>query len=93
MESWLSKISKWTPGLTSANFRGTPGQKVKVKELFTKPRKNRGLIDMAPAVDILITSYETLFSDIKWFRKLCGDTWSWTRVTDSTTSQSEHRLF
>jgi hypothetical protein len=24
---------------------------------------------------------------------LCGDTWSWTRVTDSTTSQSEHRLF
>ncbi|KAF7596359.1 hypothetical protein BBP40_002103 [Aspergillus hancockii] len=69
METWLSEISKWTPGLTFAKFHGTPGQKEKVKKLFTAPRKNTGNINLVPVVDIVVTSYETLIADIKWFRK------------------------
>ncbi|KAE8311432.1 SNF2 family N-terminal domain-containing protein [Aspergillus transmontanensis] len=73
METWISEIIKWTPELTSIKFHGTPSKKEAVKKLLTPVRgKNRR--SLKSAVDIVITSYETLTSDIKWFRKF---TWQY----------------
>ncbi|KAE8350407.1 SNF2 family N-terminal domain-containing protein [Aspergillus coremiiformis] len=69
MDTWLSEISKWTPELTSIKFHGTPSKKGEVKRILTATKKNQRLNDLDPVVDIVITSYETLVSDIRWFRK------------------------
>ncbi|GAB1191394.1 hypothetical protein APSETT444_000566 [Aspergillus pseudonomiae] len=68
MEVWLSEINKWTPELTSIKFHGTPSKKEAVKKILT-PARGKSRRSLTPAVDIVITSYETLTSDIKWFRK------------------------
>ncbi|OGM42102.1 putative nucleosome remodeling complex ATPase subunit (Snf2h) [Aspergillus bombycis] len=68
MEVWLSEITKWTPELTSIKFHGPPSQKEAVKKILT-PARGKSRRSSTPAVDIVITSYETLTSDIRWFRK------------------------
>lgn len=68
METWLSETIKWTPELTSIKFHGTPSKKEAVMKLLSTVR-GRNRRSSKSAVDIVITSYETLTSDIKWFRK------------------------
>ncbi|KAE8372045.1 SNF2 family N-terminal domain-containing protein [Aspergillus bertholletiae] len=68
MEMWHSEITKWTPELTSIKFHGTPSQKDAAKKIIP-PNRDKSRRNLAPVVDIVITSYETLTSDIKWFRK------------------------
>ncbi|KAE8132663.1 SNF2 family N-terminal domain-containing protein [Aspergillus pseudotamarii] len=86
METWLSEINKWTPELTFIKFHGTPSKKEAVKKILTPARvKNRR--SSTYAVDIVITSYETLISDIRWFRKLV---WNYVVLDEGHRIKNDH---
>ena len=67
MKTWLSEIRKWTPGMTVIKFHGTAEEKGKIKAFLRRERNSiKGISSVA---DIVITSYETLISDIVWFQR------------------------
>ncbi|KAE8391964.1 SNF2 family N-terminal domain-containing protein [Aspergillus alliaceus] len=91
METWLSEISKWTPELTSIKLHGTPCKKAEIKKILTA-REGKIQKSLTPAVDIVVTSYETLISDIRWFRNF---TWRYVvldeghRIKDNQSQRSK----
>ncbi|KAE8362877.1 SNF2 family N-terminal domain-containing protein [Aspergillus caelatus] len=86
MDTWLSEISKWTPELTSIRFHGTPSKKEAVKKILT-PTRAKNCKSSTYAVDIVITSYETLTSDIRWFRKLV---WNYVVLDEGHRIKNDH---
>ncbi|KAH8425458.1 putative nucleosome remodeling complex ATPase subunit (Snf2h) [Aspergillus melleus] len=67
MKTWLTEIRKWTPGLTVIKFHGTAEEREKIKTLVRRERNS--IKGISAAADIVITSYETLISDIVWFQR------------------------
>ncbi|KAE8413200.1 SNF2 family N-terminal domain-containing protein [Aspergillus pseudocaelatus] len=86
IDTWLSEISKWTPELTSIRFHGLPSKKEAVRKILT-PTRAKNCRSSTYAVDIVITSYETLTSDIRWFRKLV---WNYVVLDEGHRIKNDH---
>ncbi|KAE8146798.1 SNF2 family N-terminal domain-containing protein [Aspergillus avenaceus] len=63
METWISEISRWTPGLIAAKFHGSSDHKANLKNMLKRGKNS------TVKIDIIVTTYETLISDIRWFLK------------------------
>lgn len=67
MKTWLSEIEKWTPGMAVIKFHGTAEERERIKVLVRRARSLKS--DSPDLPDIVVTSYETLISDIVWFQR------------------------
>lgn len=80
LETWVSEAAKWTPGLKLIKYHGPPGERVKIKALIASgkkvspPSQPSSGVDLREFlkdhVDVVITTYDTVVSDIVWFRRV-----------------------
>lgn len=69
-ETWLREIEKWAPSLRAVKYHGTFEQRDNVKKMVSAQKKPSILRVPTDIVDIVITTYETLISEINWFSRV-----------------------
>ncbi|KAF9894683.1 hypothetical protein FE257_006573 [Aspergillus nanangensis] len=69
LETWLTEISKWVPGLKATKYHGCSEDRDEFKRVLAIQKGKSGLGQFS-AVDVLVTSYETLMSEIRWFSRV-----------------------
>ncbi|RHZ51378.1 putative nucleosome remodeling complex ATPase subunit (Snf2h) [Aspergillus thermomutatus] len=70
LETWLTEIEKWTPGLRAVKYHGTFEQRDAVKKMISAQKKPSIFKNLTNVVDIVLTTYETLISEINWFSRV-----------------------
>ena len=65
IKTWISEIEKWTPGLSVMKFHGTD----EIEKIKTLVRRKNLSKSRFPVTSVVITSYETLVSEIAWFQR------------------------
>ncbi|EAW17679.1 putative nucleosome remodeling complex ATPase subunit (Snf2h) [Aspergillus fischeri NRRL 181] len=70
LETWLTEIEKWTPGLRAVKYHGSFEQRDNVKKMVSAQKKISIFKGPTDIVDIVITTYETLISEINWFSRV-----------------------
>ena len=66
LETWVAEVSKWTPELSVMKYHGSAAERDRMKKKLAGQRR-KGCLKLP---DILLTSYETLLSDVAWFRRV-----------------------
>ncbi|KAG2420162.1 hypothetical protein HFD88_004962 [Aspergillus terreus] len=66
LETWVAEVSKWTPELSVMKYHGSAAERDGMKKKLAGQRR-KGCLNLP---DILLTSYETLLSDVAWFRRV-----------------------
>jgi SWI/SNF-related matrix-associated actin-dependent regulator of chromatin subfamily A member 5 len=66
LSNWTAEMAKWTTGLSSMAYHGTAKEREAFRRRF---RQGQG-----QPIDVLITSYETLCTDLFFFQAI---TWSY----------------
>jgi SWI/SNF-related matrix-associated actin-dependent regulator of chromatin subfamily A member 5 len=70
LETWLTEIEKWTPDLRAVKYHGTFEQQDAVKRMISAQKKPSIFKSSTDDVDIVLTTYETLISEINWFSRV-----------------------
>ncbi|KKK13335.1 hypothetical protein ARAM_002001 [Aspergillus rambellii] len=70
IDTWISEVSKWTTGLTALSYHGNTEERQRIRKRFSSKDSH---------VDILVTSYETLHTDISWLRRMV---WSYVALDE-----------
>lgn len=70
LETWLTEIEKWTPDLRAVKYHGTFEQRDAVKKMMSVQKKPSIFRTSTGIVDIVLTTYETLISEINWFSRV-----------------------
>ncbi|PKX97393.1 putative nucleosome remodeling complex ATPase subunit (Snf2h) [Aspergillus novofumigatus IBT 16806] len=70
LETWLTEIEKWTPDLRALKYHGGFEQRDMVKKMVSAQKKPSIFKSPTDIVDIVITTYETLISEINWFSRV-----------------------
>lgn len=70
VETWVSEITKWTPGLKAVVYHGSPHDKAGTRREISKFKQKKEDRPRAHDIDIVITTYDSLISDILWFRRV-----------------------
>ncbi|GIJ86053.1 hypothetical protein Asppvi_004926 [Aspergillus pseudoviridinutans] len=70
LETWLTEIEKWTPDLRAVKYHGTFEQRDAVKRMISAQKKPSIFKGSTHIVDIVLTTYETLISEINWFSRV-----------------------
>ncbi|GFF57559.1 SWI/SNF-related matrix-associated actin-dependent regulator of chromatin subfamily A member 5 [Aspergillus udagawae] len=70
LETWLTEIEKWTPDLRAVKYHGTFEQQDAVKRMISAQKKPCIFKSSTDIVDIVLTTYETLISEINWFSRV-----------------------
>ncbi|KAF7158268.1 hypothetical protein CNMCM5623_003037 [Aspergillus felis] len=70
LETWLTEIEKWTPDLRAVKYHGTFEQRDAVKRMISVQKKPSIFKSSTDIVDIVLTTYETLISEINWFSRV-----------------------
>lgn len=83
MDTWMTETYKWTPDLALVKYHGSPEQREDIKTFIVSCRRvihsqhtpqgsHLGNTDFEQAKrnlpDIVVTTYETLLTDIAWLR-------------------------
>ncbi|KAL4889446.1 SNF2 family N-terminal domain-containing protein [Aspergillus ambiguus] len=66
LETWVSETVKWTPDLAVLKYHGSPAERSEMKKKLGA-QKRKGYAGGLP--DIVVTSYETILSDMAWFSR------------------------
>lgn len=66
LETWMSEASQWTPELSVLKYHGSATEREDMKKTIGAQKRRGG----GSLPDILLTSYETLLSDVAWFRRV-----------------------
>ncbi|KAF7156832.1 hypothetical protein CNMCM6106_001503 [Aspergillus hiratsukae] len=70
LETWLTEIEKWTPDLRAVKYHGSFEQRDGVKKIISAQKKPTIFRCSTDIVDIVLTTYETLISEINWFSRV-----------------------
>lgn len=65
IDGWISEAVKWTPDLEVLKYYGSQDERVKTKAAIVRRRKS----ERETVPDVVVTSYDTIMSDIVWFRR------------------------
>ncbi|KAL5357239.1 SNF2 family N-terminal domain-containing protein [Aspergillus floccosus] len=66
LETWVSELGQWTPDLSVMKYHGSATERGEMKKRLTYQKRKRS----GSLPDVLLTSYETLLSDVAWFRRV-----------------------
>lgn len=69
LETWLTEVEKWTPDLRAVKYHGAYEQRDAVKKVISAQKKPSTFKSSTDIVDIVLTTYETLISEINWFSR------------------------
>lgn len=65
IDGWVSEAAKWTPDMEVLKYHGSQEERARIKAGIARQRKSE--VGIVP--DIVVTSYDTVMSDIVWFRR------------------------
>ena len=69
VETWVSEIAKWTPGLRAVVYHGSPGDKAGTRRQISKQKQEKEGHSQVHDIDIVVTTYDSLITDILWFQR------------------------
>ncbi|OJJ50857.1 hypothetical protein ASPZODRAFT_106801 [Penicilliopsis zonata CBS 506.65] len=76
MGSWMTEADKWAPDLTVLKYYGTSEERQEARAMLasrrpscSKNRPNGADQGKATTIDVVVTTYETLASDLTWFQR------------------------
>lgn len=70
LETWLTEIEKWTPELRAVKYHGEFEQRDAVKQMISAQKKPNFFKSSTNIVHVVLTTYETLTSEINWFARV-----------------------
>ncbi|EAW12985.1 putative nucleosome remodeling complex ATPase subunit (Snf2h) [Aspergillus clavatus NRRL 1] len=69
LDTWMAEITRWTPEMRAVKYHGTPEQRASSKEILKAQKNPKGSAQSTDMVDIVVTTYDTLLSEIIWFSR------------------------
>lgn len=70
VETWVSEIAKWTPGLRAIVYHGNANDKAGTRSEILKQKQKKEGSPRVHDIDVVITTYDSLISDMAWFRRV-----------------------